>query len=212
MINKAGTKLQYYRDGKILRKLQAEHQIRSTKDQYFERPPEKVMFVCYGNICRSPFAEYLWNARASGRWLNGNVAISAGFHPLDGRTTPDWAIDLAAEYGVNLAHHRSRDLTNAMVESADAIFVMDRKNYREFIGQFPRAKNKVYFLGLFADSPWAEIDDPYGVTQDKARICYHRIVLSIKGVVKRLPEFGSNESSIQIHLNSQSRYDSTTNP
>ena len=186
IVKKTVDRVQDYRDSKILRQLKAKHRIRSMRPRYFERSPEKVMFVCYGNICRSPFAEHLWNARTGERSLNGNGAISAGFHPRNGRTTPNWAQDLAAEQGVDLAKHRSRVLTKTMVESADAIFLMDRKNYRNLIGQFPWAKDKIYFLGLFADNVWGEIDDPYGMSKDDARVCYQRLILSLDGLIRRI--------------------------
>ena len=180
--------------------------------RYFERPRKKCCSCCYGNICRSPFAEHLWNVRMGERSLNGNRAVSAGFHPQGGRTTPTWALDLAAEHGIDLATHRSRLLTKTMVESADAIFVMDRKNHRDLYGQFPWAKDKIYFLGLFADNLWGEIDDPYGMTQDEARICYQRMVLSLNGLLKRLlesqqdvPELGS------LPLSPERQCDSTIN-
>jgi protein-tyrosine-phosphatase/predicted ATP-grasp superfamily ATP-dependent carboligase len=186
IIKKTVDKVQDYGDAKTLKQLKAEHQIRSTQPRYFERPPKKVMFVCYGNICRSPFAEHLWNAKIQEHSLNGNICVSAGCHPQEGRTTPNWALDLAAEHGVDLAKHRSRVLTKMMVESADAIFVMDRKNYRALTVQFPWAKQKTYFLGLFADDSWIEIDDPYGMSIDDAHNCYQRIALSLDGLMKRI--------------------------
>jgi protein-tyrosine-phosphatase/predicted ATP-grasp superfamily ATP-dependent carboligase len=205
-IKKIVDKFRDYRDAKMLERLKAKHQSRSMRTSYFEYPPKKVMFVCYGNICRSPFAEHLWNT------LNGSMAISAGFHPQGGRTTPNWALDLAAEFGVHLANHRSRVLTKAMVESADAIFLMDRKNYRELIVLFPWAKRKIYLLGLFADEVWDEIDDPYGMSQDKARICYQRMVLSLKGLLKRLPDVRRHSTDLGAHiLNPETRYESTIN-
>jgi protein-tyrosine-phosphatase len=73
-----------------------------------------------------------------------------------------------------------------MVESVDAIFVMDRKNYRNLKAQFPWAEQKTYFLGLFADNAWIEIDDPYGMSKDNARICYQRLVLSLDGLMRRI--------------------------
>lgn len=210
IIKKTVGKIQDYRDAKILRQLKAEHQIRSLRPRYFEHPPEKVLFVCYGNICRSPFAEHLWNAWMQDHSPNGNRAISAGFHPKDGRTTPNWALDLAAEHGVDLATHRSRVLTKTMVESADAIFVMDRRNYRDLIRQFPWAKQKTYFLGLFADDVWGEIDDPYGMSQDKAHICYQRMVLSLNGLLKRLPDAQHHIAEFGSHpLRPERQYGST---
>lgn len=186
IIKKAVEKFQDYRDAPILERLKSEHEIRSREPKYFHGSPNKVMFLCYGNICRSPFAEHLWNTKIRKHSLNGNLAVSAGFYPRDGRQPPTWAIDLAAEHGVNLAKHRSRVLNKTMLESVDTIFVMDRKNYRNLIAQFPLAERKTYFLGLFADDAWIEIDDPYGRSKEDARICYQRLALSLDGLMKRV--------------------------
>jgi predicted ATP-grasp superfamily ATP-dependent carboligase/protein-tyrosine-phosphatase len=163
-----------------LKRLRLEHQLRYKQPKYFGLLPKKVLFLCYGNICRSPFAEHLWNARMR---EGGRIAVSAGFHPRSDRSCPGWAIELAAEHGLDLDRHRSRIVTRGMVESTDAIFVMDHRNYRDLLHQFPWAKPKTYLLGLFAEKDWIEIDDPFSMNHEDARVCYARLAQSLNGLM-----------------------------
>jgi protein-tyrosine-phosphatase len=70
-----------------------------------------------------------------------------------------------------------------MVESTDAIFVMDHRNYRDLLHQFPWAKPKTYLLGLFAEKEWIEIDDPFSMNHEDARVCYARLAQSLNGLM-----------------------------
>ena len=64
----------------------------------------RIIFICQGNICRSPFAAALLRARLCDR----RVSIgSAGTLPQPGRATPIFGVEAAAEYGVDLSSHRS---------------------------------------------------------------------------------------------------------
>jgi protein-tyrosine-phosphatase len=70
----------------------------------------KVLFVCAGNICRSPFAEGLARRLAAERGLDVEFA-SAGEIAFDGDRCPADAVAVAKEYGVDLSSHRARRLT-----------------------------------------------------------------------------------------------------
>ena len=70
----------------------------------------KVLFVCAGNICRSPFAEGLARRLAAERGLDVEFA-SAGEIALDGDRCPGDAVVAAKEHGVDLSSHRARRLT-----------------------------------------------------------------------------------------------------
>ena len=84
--------------------------------------PRKVLFVCHGNICRSPYAAHLFASRRNG---NGSIAVeSAGFIGPD-RPCPDTAIEVAAERGIDLNRHRSTLITRTALTSSDLIVVMD---------------------------------------------------------------------------------------
>ena len=80
----------------------------------------KVLFVCAGNICRSPFAEALARQLAAERGLDVEFA-SAGEIALDGDRCPRDAVAVAKEYGVDLSSHRARRLTAEQRSAVDKV-------------------------------------------------------------------------------------------
>jgi len=130
----------------------------------------RVLFICYGNICRSPFAEQV--ARSA---LGKRNVSSAGFFPKEGRASPENAVRAASEFGVDLSGHRSRVLTAQDVAQADAIFVFDRANLSDLLKAFPNARRRVHFLGVLdADGP-LNIPDPWGSNLERFSEIYNRI-------------------------------------
>lgn len=131
-----------------------------------------VLFVCKGNICRSPFAEiYL-------RCLLPDLKVSsAGLLPAAGRLSPQTAIDAAASRGIDLSPHRSRVLTDEDMRVSDIIFVFDVDNFRA-LANFARLKpspEKVFLLGSLATGEPLEIGDPYGRDLRTFEATYDRI-------------------------------------
>ena len=171
---------------RLLQKLRSEHVTRCARPNYFSRPLNHILFLCYGNIIRSPFAACYWNSRVGRFSSGGPVGISSGFHGHVERGSPTWIVDLAAEHNVDLAEHHSCLVSQRCVESADAIFAMDRKNYRDLLSRYPEAKLKTYFLGLFAGDDRIEIPDPYDMSIDDARVCLRQLVMSLDGLMSRV--------------------------
>jgi len=118
----------------------------------------RIVFVCKGNICRSPFAEHL----AAAWWGAGREYVSAALLPLSERPAPPEAAEAARKRGVDLSAHRSRTLDAGLVESADLIFVFDAQNHDAVVERFPQAAQKVHFLGALAESGPLWITDPFG--------------------------------------------------
>ena len=88
-----------------------------------------VLFVCTGNICRSPMAEGLLRARLDERGINANVE-SAGL-TFDGREATPEAVAVARGAGVDIARHRSRIIDGALIDAADVVIGMERMHARE---------------------------------------------------------------------------------
>lgn len=112
------------------------------------------------------------------------TVTSAGLHAIAGRPAHAWAITAAAQMGVDLSHHGARALNAEMVEQADAILAMDCRNVVELVSQFPRARNKIYVLGAYAENndKSVEIEDPYYGHEEMTRECYKRL----KSCIERL--------------------------
>ena len=135
------------------------------------RRATQVLFVCKGNICRSPFAH-----RLAEQLFPSSVRItSGGYHPEAGRRCPDEAIHAARQMGIDLAPHRSEVLCAEMLQDADVVFVFDDENRRTLRERFPWVMPRVYLLGLLGDHPTTIIRDPYGGGPDDFRLAYDAI-------------------------------------
>jgi len=145
------------------------------------RPARRVLFVCKGNICRSPFAEQYLRGLA----LPGIEVDSAGHYPQDGRSSPAAAVAAAKEFGVELAEHRSHTLSAEQVRWADVILIFDEEHDRAVRRAFPDAAGKIHYLGLLAQGWHIQIRDPMG--RDTA--AFMRGYRQIQTALDRVAEF-----------------------
>jgi protein-tyrosine-phosphatase len=140
--------------------------------------PAVVLVVCYGNICRSPFAAAVLS-RALGGMRGAARVESAGLiaPPPPRRPAPPHAVTAAARHGVDLASHRSRVITADLVHSADLIVVMDTTQRREICDRFGRLPRDVIVLGDLDPEPidTRRIDDPVDQGLDVFEASYARI-------------------------------------
>ena len=144
-----------------------------------------VLFLCYGNICRSPLAERYLEAIADERGIDGLSADSAGLRTTAGRTSPDDAIRVAEEFGVDLSDHRSKPVTAELLEWSDLVFVMDLLNFHDLRREFGDLDDKTRFLGVYSGEGY-EINDPYGEGLDRFRTLYGDVISSVDGFVETL--------------------------
>jgi low molecular weight protein-tyrosine phosphatase len=123
-----------------------------------------ILFVCMGNICRSPTAEGAFQALIDGGGLKGISCDSAGtigFHvgePPDRRATA-----VAAARGIDLSHQRSRRVDLDDFQRFDYILAMDRANLSDLLAMAPkdcRARIEL-FLAYAPEAGPAEVPDPY---------------------------------------------------
>jgi len=148
------------------------------------RTARSFLFVCFGNIMRSPMCEALMK-RAVSSWTRETTVASAGLHAVPGRPAHPWAVAAAKESGICLEHHRAKALTEEMVTKAEVIFAMDYQNMVQLRSRYPEAKNKVFMLGTYAgrNHRSVEISDPYYSGEDGTRQCYKTLEACINNLV-----------------------------
>jgi len=144
-----------------------------------------LLFVCRGNIIRSPMATALLRQCVSGLAPSAISIASAGLHACRGQGADARAITVAKDFGISLDEHRAQPLTDELVRQADMIFVMDAFNEAELLGRYPEAENKVFMLGAWAAGRWPdriEILDPYDGAEADIRWCYERLQSCIRSL------------------------------
>jgi predicted ATP-grasp superfamily ATP-dependent carboligase/protein-tyrosine-phosphatase len=146
----------------------------------------RLLFVCRGNICRSPFAELYARQR-----LGGNVFAlrSAGSYPVEGRTSPPEAVAAGRALGVSLDAHRSRTLTKDLVDWAGVILCMDDRDRGILRTSYPSARGKIFYLGAFAPpSASLQIADPWSQPPERYASCYRELTAAVDGLIATLGE------------------------
>ena len=133
-----------------------------------------VLFVCYGNLMRSPMAEAMLKRALTERGISNVVVKSAGLHAVPGREAHTWAIAVSRELGMKLDEHRAQPTTPELIASSDLIFAMDYENLAELESLYPDAKHKILLLSEYANGPHRnrEIPDPYFGDIETTRRCY----------------------------------------
>jgi protein-tyrosine-phosphatase len=150
-----------------------------------------VLFVCTGNICRSPMAEYLFLSRLApnSAWTAGSAGLSA----VDGLAASRTAIEVMDEIGVNIRKHHSHELTNALIDEATIILVMTGAHTAELKQRFPKARDRVYLLGSFnKNAKEKEISDPVGSSLEIYRRTMNDIAGCLDGLIRYLQTFQGN--------------------
>ncbi len=130
----------------------------------------KVLFVCMGNICRSPMAEGMFRKAVQEAGLERHVtADSAGTHAYHVGSPPDQRAQVAvSQRGANISQLRGRKVSENDFEAFDYILVMDGDNYSMLIRQAPACHHhKIRRLLSFSRKyPNLDVVDPYyGGTQ-----------------------------------------------
>lgn len=128
----------------------------------------KILFVCLGNICRSPLAEGIMLHLKEQHKLNIEIdsAGTAGYHI--GETPDNRTIANAKKNGVDLSKLRARQFVADDFDTFDHIYVMDKSNFRNVLSL---AKSDIHkqkvslFLNTFHAGSDAEVPDPYYGTE-----------------------------------------------
>lgn len=151
---------------------------------------KKVLFVCTGNTCRSPMAEWIFRILAKEKNLDGWEALSAGTSAFDGDEVSVNSVNVILnEWNTDISSHRSRKLRDMLVDEVSLILTMTKSHKRNILALYPEAEAKIYTLNEFTDSKnemsvsW-DISDPYGMPYEE----YHRVAMEIKEAIEKIIE------------------------
>jgi len=136
-----------------------------------------ILFVCTGNICRSPMAEGLFRTAVRGLGYDFRV-LSAGVGAVDGQPPSAHAVRALKELNIDISRQRSRMLTSELVNQADYIFGMTHGHVDAVTLLYPQAAEKTFLLREFdetLDIFEKDISDPIGGSYDVYTACRDQI-------------------------------------
>jgi glycine hydroxymethyltransferase len=144
-----------------------------------------VLFVCTGNVCRSPMAEAIFRRAASGR---GEFrALSAGLGAMNDQPPTPHSVQAMRERDVDISAQRSRTLTAELVQQADYIFGMTHGHVDTIVLLYPQAADKTFLLCEFDETLDAfekDISDPIGGSYEVYVSCRNQIEQGVASLLK----------------------------
>lgn len=153
------------------------------------QPRQSVLFVCLGNICRSPLAEgvfrhVLQNRGAAGRFLVDSAG-TGGWHagsPPDPRS-----VEIAARHGIDLTAQRARRIADGDFARFDLVLAMDRSNRAELKARAGGGRlDRIHLLMDFALGEARDVPDPYYGGADGFETVYRMIRAASEALAEKL--------------------------
>lgn len=142
----------------------------------------KILVLCIGNLCRSPFAERLLKVRIPKKKLQVEV-FSRGTMAQRGLPPSEDAIIAAKNWGIDLSDHRSHPLDLSDINTSDIILTMDSVT-AETLNDLYELNDAAVPLGRFyPGAVIIDIEDPYGKGLEAYLRCYEIISKCIDGFV-----------------------------
>lgn len=151
---------------------------------------KKILFVCMGNICRSPAAEGVMKSLVNKNGMKDKIYVdSAGTIDYHAGETPDpRMIEAASERGYEL-NHRARQITKSDLENFDYIITMDRQIHRSVqrLDTQKKYQHKIFKMTDFLTELKAdEIPDPYYGSKEDFEYSLDLIEDAVKGLLKHI--------------------------
>jgi RpiB/LacA/LacB family sugar-phosphate isomerase len=165
-----------------------------------------ILFICTGNVCRSPMAEGLFRRATDGN--GGFRVLSAGLGAIDGQPPTLHSVTAMRELGIDISNQRSRALTADLVRQADYIFGMTHGHVDTIGLIYPAAAEKTFLLREFDDSVEQyekDIADPIGCSYEVYVHCREQIKQSIESLLNFMEQHQilqppASETSVAVNF------------
>lgn len=150
---------------------------------------KKIIFVCTGNVCRSPMAEYYFNKKI--KYLekdNEYIASSCGINAKSGEPATYNAVEAMKKYNVDISEHRARKIYDLNVLDFDLIITLTKQHKFLVENMYPEIKGNVYTLKEFVNpnSEYLNIDDPWGLDDKVYEQCAKDIVEYVDKLIDKI--------------------------
>ena len=155
-----------------------------------------VLFICTGNICRSPMAEGIFRHSVQGR--GDYRVVSAGLGAMDGQPPSAYAVQAVKELGIDISSQRSRMLTPELVAQADFIFGMTHSHIDTVAMLYPAAGEKTFLLREFdetLDQFEKDISDPIGGSYEVYLNCRDQIEQGIASLLRFIEQGDASDGA-----------------
>ncbi|MFA9497851.1 MAG: low molecular weight protein arginine phosphatase [Deltaproteobacteria bacterium] len=147
-----------------------------------------IVFICTGNICRSPMAEGLMRHKWREMGRNDLKVSSMGIYGLNDIPATEYAQKVCKETGFDISSHRARSLVGEELQKADLILCMEPVHKKFVTTFFPWLRKKVFLLGAWPGKGTRKrtIVDPMGGSYKKYQQIFGIIDTHIQRIIPLL--------------------------
>ncbi|MDW3211724.1 MAG: low molecular weight protein-tyrosine-phosphatase [Reichenbachiella sp.] len=146
---------------------------------------KKVLFVCLGNICRSPLGEAVFNYKASALDMDADSAGTAAYHV--GENPDHRSIEVARKHGVPISH-KARKFVAEDFDRFDYVIAMDEQNYDDMKALANGSTEHLYLLREFDPDSNGNLNvpDPYYGGIDGFEKVFQMVSRSVDGLIDHI--------------------------
>ncbi len=149
---------------------------------------KKIIYICTGNICRSPMAHWYMQKKVIDLGIQEEYLIdSCGTNAQSGQPATKNAIEVIYEYGVDMKKHRSKYIDEINLGDYDLIICLTESHKNFVLYMYPNIKDRIYTLKEYVnkDKEYKDIDDPWGFDINVYRTCAKEIVENVDKLIEK---------------------------
>jgi glycine hydroxymethyltransferase len=153
----------------------------------------QILFVCSGNLCRSPMAAGLLRKLLQDEGIHGIEVHSAGTLGIQGDPASQHAVTACREaYGADLSRHRSKGIDAAMLQRADLILCMAGRHLEAVRRLLPECAGRSFLLKAYASVTDRDLDvfDPVGLPLETYRTSCREIAGLLRQALPKIRALG----------------------